>query len=533
MLEAGFVKTTYNVLNLEKLDFNMNDWTAGYVADIDYTFGYYRELNPLRVRLAFLNAGLRCPKTAVSCELGFGQGVSANIHAATTTHEWYGTDFNPAQAAFAQELSEVTGAKAQFFDQSFSEFCNRNDLPEFDYIGLHGIWSWISDENRKIIVDFVRRKLKVGGVLYLSYNTQPGWASFLPMRNLLKEYSIVNGSKGQGIVKKVENSLDFAIELLATEPKYLQFNPQAKDKIDALKKQDKQYLAHEYFNQDWHPLHFSETHELLKPAKMSFACSAEYLEHVSALNMTPDQQIFLATQNDPGFKESIRDFMCNQQFRRDYWVKGPRRLVDSEKIALLKKERVVLTRVRSAVSLKVNSLLGEAEMNEALYSPVLDFLQDHKPKTLEQIYNEVYKEAYEFGTLLEIVMVLAGAGYISTAQDADEASKAKKLSDKINKYLLTCDNFEGAIAVLACPLIGGAVPVNRFQKMFLFARSQGLKTSKEWAEFAWAHLDSKNQKLVVDGEALVSDEDNIKELEKRAKIFQDQEMPMLKALLVI
>lgn len=32
----------------------MSDWTAGYVADIGYTYGYYSELNPLRVQLAFL-----------------------------------------------------------------------------------------------------------------------------------------------------------------------------------------------------------------------------------------------------------------------------------------------------------------------------------------------------------------------------------------------------------------------------------------------------------------------------------------------
>jgi SAM-dependent methyltransferase len=65
------------------------------------------------------------------------------------------------------------------FDESFAEFASR-DLPEFDYIGLHGIWSWISDENRAVIVDFIRRKLKVGGVLYISYNTLPGWAPLPP-----------------------------------------------------------------------------------------------------------------------------------------------------------------------------------------------------------------------------------------------------------------------------------------------------------------------------------------------------------------
>lgn len=78
----------------------MSDWTAGYVADI----GYYQELNPLRVKLAFLSSGLVCPEFGTACELGFGQGVSANLHAAASITQWSGTDFNPAQAGFAREI---------------------------------------------------------------------------------------------------------------------------------------------------------------------------------------------------------------------------------------------------------------------------------------------------------------------------------------------------------------------------------------------------------------------------------------------
>lgn len=107
------------------------------------------------------------------------------------------TDFNPSQAGFAQELAAASGAGAQLFDQAFAEFCNRPDLPDFDFIGLHGLWSWISDENRAVIVDFIRRKLKVGGVLYISYNAQPGWAAMVPMRDLLAEYSEVMGAPGR------------------------------------------------------------------------------------------------------------------------------------------------------------------------------------------------------------------------------------------------------------------------------------------------------------------------------------------------
>jgi hypothetical protein len=134
----------------------MSDWTAGYVADIGYTFGYYTELNPLRVKLAFLNAGLVFPEAGTACELGFGQGLSANMHAAASTCQWHGTDFNPAQAGFAQGLASVAGSGAKLYDDSFAEFVNRTDLPEFDYIGIHGIWSWISDENRSIMVEFIR-----------------------------------------------------------------------------------------------------------------------------------------------------------------------------------------------------------------------------------------------------------------------------------------------------------------------------------------------------------------------------------------
>jgi hypothetical protein len=65
----------------------------------------------------------------------------------------------------------VSGSRANLYDDAFVDFVNRPDLPDFDYIGVHGICSWISRDNRQVLVDFVRRKFKVGGVMYISYNT--------------------------------------------------------------------------------------------------------------------------------------------------------------------------------------------------------------------------------------------------------------------------------------------------------------------------------------------------------------------------
>src|SRR5690606_16850084 len=108
------------------------------------------------------------------------------------------------QAGFAQELAQASGSNAHLFDEAFADFCARSNLPDFDFIGLHGIWSWISDDNRQSIVDFIRRRLKVGGVLYVSYNTQPGWAAMVPLRELLARHTEVLGMKGQEISQRID-----------------------------------------------------------------------------------------------------------------------------------------------------------------------------------------------------------------------------------------------------------------------------------------------------------------------------------------
>ena len=363
----------------------MSDWTAGYVADIAYTFGYYNEINPLRVKLAFLNQGLVFPNIKTACELGFGQGLSTNIHAASSAIDWYGTDFNPAQASFAQELVQASSASAKLYDESFAEFAHRADLPDFDYIALHGIWTWISDTNREVIIDFVRRKLKVGGVLYISYNTMPGWSGFAPMRHLMAEHANVFGVQGRGIVSRVDGALDFSEQLLATNPLYLRANPSISERLKKTKEHNRHYLAHEYFNQDWQPMHFSAASEWFQRAKLQFACSAHYFDHVDAINLTSDQQNFLRAIPDKGFKETVRDFMVNQQFRRDYWVKGARRYSATEQAEALRQQKLILTNSYDDVSLKITGSLGEASMDEAVYRPILDVLSDHRIHSLGQV----------------------------------------------------------------------------------------------------------------------------------------------------
>jgi len=508
----------------------MTDWTAGYIADIGYTFGYYTELNPLRASLAFLNVGLVPPGSGTHCELGFGQGVSANIHAAASGCTWHATDFNPAQAAFAQSLARASGANAHLTDEAFADFCPRADLPDFDSIGLHGIWSWINDTNRAVIVEFIRRKLKVGGVLYISYNTQPGWAAMVPMRDLLTEHSEVMGAPGQGIVARIDGALGFAEKLFAANPAYIRANPVAVERLKRLKGQNRNYLAHEYFNRDWLPMPFSRMAEWLAPAKISFACSAHYLDHIDALNLTGEQQALIKEVPDASFRQTVRDFMVNQQFRRDYWVKGARTLNAKEAAEAFRALKVILVQPKTDVSLKITGALGEATMQEVVYAPILDVLADHNPKTLAQIEEAVKGHGVVFAQVVQAAMILTGSGSLAAVQDETAIAKARKHTDKLNAHLIDKTRTSSELSYLASPVTGGGISVGRFHQLFLLALKSGKKQPADWAQTAWQLLSAQGQRLMKDGKALDTPEENIEELTTQATVFKAKHLPILKAL---
>lgn len=507
----------------------MTDWTSGYVADIGYTYGYYQELNPQRVKLAFLNAGIVAPDFGVACELGFGQGLSANMHAAASVCSWHGTDFNPSQAGFAQELARVSGANPNLYDEGFDEFAKR-DMPEFDYIGLHGIWSWISDENRAVIVDFIRKKLKVGGVLYISYNTLPGWGTFAPMRHLMTEHAEVIGADGVGIVSRIDGALDFTERLLATNPLFARANPLVNDKIKQIKGQNRHYLAHEYFNRDWHPMHFATMGQWLEPAKLTYACSAHYLDYVDPVNLTEEQQFFLKDIHDPMFNQTVRDFMVNQQFRRDYWVKGARRLTLLEQAQGLREQRLIMTAYRPDVTLKVIGALGGATLNDTIYIPLLNLMADHQVRSISQIEQAVKDSSISFPQLLQAVLVLCGNGTLSAAQDDTVITKAKKHTDKLTNHLLLKARSNHDISYLASPVTGGGVIAGRFHQLFLLAIQKGKKKPEDWAEFAAQILASQGQKIVKEGKPLETAEDQLADLTIQANDFATKQLHILKAL---
>ncbi len=506
------------------------EWSAGYVTDVNYTYGCYGELNPLRSRLPLLLVGRHPPKVENACELGFGQGLSVSIHSAAQPGvKWYGTDFNPAHAAFATEMGRLSGADAKLFDESFAEFCNREDLPDFDFIGLHGIWTWISDANRHVLVDFIRRKLRPGGVLYISYNTLPGWSASAPIRHLMKHHADVMGAPGQGVIGQTDAALSFIEQFLGLDPLYAKANPGGADRLKRIKEQDRHYLAHEYMNRDWHPMYFSDVEKWLSDAKVGFACSAHVLDLLNELNLTPQQSEFMKGVPNGSLRETLRDFCTNQQFRRDYWVRGVRQMSTHEQATALRQERVILTVAEKDLPTKVRGILGEANLVDTVYRPLFDLLLDHRPHSVSEIEKHLAKSNISFTQITSALTVLLGLGVLSSvAADAD-IDEARARTKALNTAIARRSLSTGEIAHFASPVTGGGVTAPRFAQLFWLSREQGGKTADDWAGYAYQALSVLGQSIIKDGAALQG-EDNLTELKAQAKAWETYALPIWTAL---
>ncbi len=509
-------------------------WTSGYVSEIDYTYGYYRELAPGLLSLALLSRAQahRAGQPLRYLELGFGQGLSLNIHAAACAGEFWGIDFNPAQVANARELADASGADLRLLDQSFAEFAARDELPEFDVIALHGIWSWISDDNRRAIVDIARRRLAVGGIFYVSYNCTPGWSAAMPLRRLMTLHAELASGEAQGMIPRIDAAIAFAQQLVDNNAAYFRANPGVAPRLAKIKEQNRHYLAHEYFNADWAPMPFSDLAAAVEEAKLSFAASASLLDHVDAINLAAPLQTIVNGIGHPVLRESVRDYCVNQQFRRDLWVKGARTLTAAEQMERLRELRFALTLRAEDVPLKIAGAAGEATLDEAVYRPLLATLaaEHYAPKTLAQLQAQPGLKTLPVGQLVQALLLLTGAGHLHPAQ-ADAAVEAvRSRCAALNARILERAVYGGEIGFMASPVLGGAVPVGRFQQLFLRALARGQKKPAQWASDAWATISSQGQRLVRDGKPLDGAEENIAELERQAEDFNDKRLPTLRAL---
>jgi len=509
-------------------------WDSGYVTDIDYTHGHYTELDPHRAQFALTYAGIKPLDIDAACELGFGQGVSLNINAAGSDIKWYGTDFNPNQALNAKQVAKTHQGSLQIFDDDFLTLLENENLPDFDFISLHGIWSWISDENRTVISEFIRRKLKIGGVVYISYNTLPGWNQMIPIRNLMMDLMEASTPPQDLSSSRVGRTLNIMEDLTKLGLKHLAANPAGQKKLESLVSQNKNYVAHEYFNRDWMAMNFSDISSILQNSKINYVASANLLENIDVLNLSNEQAAYLSGLESIKLRETLRDYMINQTFRRDYWVKGSVRFSAPERIAALDKFRLIAAKSLKNFDFKLKCNIGEANLTESVYAPIIELMSDHELRTVKEIRQALVKtNDISVQQILEALYILVGSNTLILSYDAQHSKKVNHQASGSNKHLMAKSIEGNHVNFLVSPLTGSGIPVGRIDQIFIHLLQTKVKDVETLATKTQSILEQRGHSILKDGKAVPTGEELFLELSSRAKMFLEQAVPIYKKLHIL
>ncbi|MCB8821561.1 methyltransferase regulatory domain-containing protein [Microvirga rosea] len=511
----------------------MANWASGYVVDVDYTHGFYRELAPSYLSFLALIQGIQAPDrrkgTLAYCELGCGQGFSTNVLAAANPQiRFYATDFNPTHTVGAENLARAAQLEnVHFFNDSFAEFLIRDDLPAFDFITLHGIYSWISQENRRNIVEFIRRKLKPGGIVYASYNTMPGWASVMPLRRLLVEHA--NGQKTGSQTARIRDSIAFAERLSQLGSRYFVNHPKLNDRLNAIKAKDSHYVAHEYFNSHLNPFYFIDVAQELEDAKLRWVGPANPLETVDELNLSEEQRKILADIDDIPLRETVRDHIVDQSFRKDLFVKGPLKLGKS-----MARERwldmgFALSQPDSAIPTEVKGRGYNLQIQPDFHDALTGAL-DHKPQSLREIMAVPKVAKYGIDKVIQTLVCLVGQGHCHPCLHLDEVAMRSSHTHNFNKAVATHTTHEYVYSTFASPVTGSGIRMDQIDQMIWLGLEQG---EQNLPEFVWRTMLETGHRLARDGKTLSTKEEHVEELQVRATRFQQKSIPLLRTLGIV
>lgn len=458
-------------------------WSQGYVTDTLYTDNVFREQGPVWINyVAALNGCVPRPldKPFAYLELGCGLGHSITIFAAAFPEaRFVGIDFNPAHIDHARRRASDLGlTNLVFIEASFQDVAAdaagqslARDIGAVDFVAFHGIYSWISGDARQAMQRIIFDRLKSGGLVYNSYNALPGWAAEVPMQRLAKELAMAGSGDS---TRRARDAFGKIGELAKLKSGHFAQTSHLGKLIEALVKKPGNYLAHEYLNGDWNAFYAPDVIEEMARAKLDFVGSATLLENEEDLVLTDEARKLLAQQTDSRLRILIKDFMVNQKFRRDVYVRGHAHLGARE--ARQRQAAFPLVAAKSLADLKASIKVprGTVNVEEAQLAALKTALNDGAGSELElnAAFAKAGGKSADFGRLLKIFVATGGLMPAARSFRPAPLAKAKqakadaaggqstprqRLSLKANEKLLQMALDKNAGAALASPVTGNAI----------------------------------------------------------------------------
>jgi SAM-dependent methyltransferase len=312
--------------------------SAEYANDVPYVRHFVGELSPARLRLAAALNGVSPPPALDFdyCELGCAHGDTlAALAAAYPEARFLGVDLSAAHVASAKRLAR-DGALENIgiLERDFSALAHE-DIGTFDYVVAHGVLSWVSPEKRRALLQLASARLKPGGLLYVSYNAMPGWASVEPLRQLLLFGGAHGAPRAAGApdapdapgagdtsLERARRALEFARSMESAGAEYFAKNPAASEMLTTMTRAGLPYVVHEYLHEHWAPMYFARVAWEMAEHDLHFAGALPAHQNFRETALSEAQERLLEPVTDRVTFESLKDFAIHEFFRRDLFVKG-------------------------------------------------------------------------------------------------------------------------------------------------------------------------------------------------------------------
>lgn len=207
-------------------------------------------------------------------------------------------------------------------------------LGTYDYIVAHGFYSWVDEETKDNFLRLCKEHLAENGILYMSYNTYPGWHKMDSVRALLefanKDVDTLNHRE------KVRHGKTLASKLGALMLEYDMVKSQQSSFLQSLRqtlqKQDC-YVGHDHLEPVNTPVYFHQCMDHMAEHGFTYLCDCDLnLSFPAVYDETLRTKLQELAPHDPLAREQYIDFMLNTAFRKSLFThKGatPKRITET------------------------------------------------------------------------------------------------------------------------------------------------------------------------------------------------------------
>ncbi|HEV2846736.1 MAG TPA: class I SAM-dependent methyltransferase, partial [Thermoanaerobaculia bacterium] len=225
-----------------------------------------------------------------------------------------GIDLSPRQIAMGQERLKALGI-GNVELRAMSILDVDASLGEFDYVLVHGVFSWVTPEIQDVILRICREHLAPRGVAYVSYNAYPGWHQ----RQMMREMMLYHTRGIEDLYEQSERSLDLLGVLAEASAKGDEVHGrflQARFEHLSGYRDRPSYLIHEYLEESNNPLYFHRFMEMAGRHGLQYIADAE--NDLGEIDLLPPAvaERLRSLARDRIELEQHLDFVLNRTFRR-------------------------------------------------------------------------------------------------------------------------------------------------------------------------------------------------------------------------